>query len=37
MNTGSIVAITIAIILPIVVAIYLTQKKNNNKKNEAGK
>ena len=37
MNTGSIVAITIAIILPIIVAIYLTQKKNSNKKNESDK
>ena len=37
MNIGSIVAITIAIILPIIVAIYLTQKKNSNKKNEADK
>lgn len=37
MNIGAIVAITIAIIFPIIVAIYLAQKKNSNKKYEADK
>jgi uncharacterized protein YneF (UPF0154 family) len=32
MNTGMIIAIVIAIILPILVAFYITQKKNNKKK-----
>jgi hypothetical protein len=37
MYTGTIVTITVAMLLPIIIAIYMTLKKNGNKNNETAK